>query len=199
MWPSCLFFWNESGRQGLNRKDAKKNLVILRKPVAGLSDTALAKFVARASRASKLEGHGQCAGDRQFRTALAEPAFSRQRPAHGRTLVSARPLLSSGLAGDIAISADIAKQNARTLGHSAAQEIKILVLHGVLHLVGYDHECDHGAMAGKEAKLRASSGAALGLIERNGGKVSPTKGTFGPSAKGRGPRGRPRHTLARTR
>ena len=52
------------------------------------------------------------------------------------------PSFVNGFAGDIAISADIAKQNARRLGHSAAQEIKILALHGVLHLVGYDHEHD---------------------------------------------------------
>ena len=71
--------------------------------------------------------------------------------------------MRTGLAGDIAISADIAKQNARRLGHSAAQEIKILALHGVLHLVGYDHETDAGAMAGRETKLRAVARSAPGF------------------------------------
>ena len=55
-----------------------------------------------------------------------------------------------------------------SLGHSEAQEIKILVLHGVLHLAGYDHENDNGVMAGKEAKLRKALGLPVGLIERNG-------------------------------
>ena len=86
------------------------------------------------------------------------------------------PCFVNGLAGDIAISADIAKQNARRLGHSAAQEIKILALHGVLHLVGYDHETDHGTMAGKETKLRRSLGLPLGLIERNMKKEGAGKG-----------------------
>src|SRR5262249_2063607 len=59
-----------------------------------------------------------------------------------------------GLAGDIAISADIAVQNAILLGHSAADEVKILALHGVLHLAGFDHERDNGEMARKELQLR---------------------------------------------
>jgi len=74
----------------------------------------------------------------------------------------------SGLAGDIAISSEIAKQNAQRLGHSATQEIKILALHGLLHLAGYDHERDRGAMAIKELNLRKALGLPVGLIERNG-------------------------------
>ena len=72
------------------------------------------------------------------------------------------------MAGDIAISADIATQNARQLGHAPALEIKILALHGVLHLAGYDHETDHGEMARKEISLRKALGLPSGLIERNG-------------------------------
>lgn len=74
----------------------------------------------------------------------------------------------NGFAGDIAISADIAAENAQRLGHSAAAEIKILALHGVLHLAGYDHERDHGRMAGKEARLRRILALPVALIERNG-------------------------------
>lgn len=70
-------------------------------------------------------------------------------------------------AGEIAISAEIASQNARILGHSPAVEIKILILHGVLHLRGYDHECDNGEMARYEKRLRAKLRLPLGLIERN--------------------------------
>ena len=128
--------------------------MILRKPVAGLSDTALAKFVARASRACKLNGavNVLVTGSSELRS-LNRRFRGKDQPTDVLSFPPG-PGFANGLAGDIAISADIAKQNARRLGHSAAQEIKILVLHGVLHLVGYDHERDHGAMAGKEAKLR---------------------------------------------
>ncbi len=70
-------------------------------------------------------------------------------------------------AGEIAVSADIAAQNARRLGHSVALEIKVLVLHGILHLAGFDHERDNGEMARKEAKLRQALNLPVTLIERN--------------------------------
>lgn len=70
-------------------------------------------------------------------------------------------------AGDLAISVDLAARNGRRLGHSAAEEVKILILHGVLHLAGYDHERDNGAMARKEERLRQHLGLPVGLIERN--------------------------------
>jgi probable rRNA maturation factor len=69
-------------------------------------------------------------------------------------------------AGDIAISADIARQNAARLGHSVANEVKILALHGLLHMVGFDHERDNGAMARKEKQLRLQLRLEPGLIER---------------------------------
>jgi probable rRNA maturation factor len=72
-------------------------------------------------------------------------------------------------AGDIAISAEIAANNARSLGHTAAEEIKILVLHGILHLRGYDHERDDGRMARREEKLRRELRLPIGLIERASG------------------------------
>jgi ssRNA-specific RNase YbeY (16S rRNA maturation enzyme) len=64
------------------------------------------------------------------------------------------------------VSADIAARNARALGHSVAEEVKILVLHGVLHLAGYDHESDSGQMAEKELRLRRKLGLPAALIER---------------------------------
>ena len=63
--------------------------------------------------------------------------------------------------------ADIAAQNAAQLGHSVALEIKVLVLHGILHLAGFDHERDNGEMARKEAKLRQALNLPVALIERN--------------------------------
>jgi probable rRNA maturation factor len=76
--------------------------------------------------------------------------------------------LMDDLAGDVAISAEIAVKNAGRLRHSAAAEVKILALHGVLHLAGYDHERDHGEMARMELQLRKSLGLPGGLIERSG-------------------------------
>ena len=178
MWPSCLFLvarkekHNRKERKepqsSQRRRPKKKSLVILRKPVVGLTDTALAKFVARASRASKLKGmvNVLVTGSPELRS-LNRRFRAKDQPTDVLSFPPG-PCFAEGLAGDIAISADIAKQNARRLGHSAAQEIKILVLHGVLHLVGYDHERDEGTMAAKEAHLRRSLGLPLGLIERNG-------------------------------
>ena len=136
--------------------------------MTGLSDIALAKFVARASRASKLKGmvNVMVTGSSELRS-LNRRFRAKDQPTDVLSFPPG-PCFVNGLAGDIAISADIARQNARRLGHSAAQEIKILVLHGVLHLAGYDHEQDDGKMAGKEAELRQSLGLPPGLIERNG-------------------------------
>jgi probable rRNA maturation factor len=68
--------------------------------------------------------------------------------------------------GDIAISADIARENAARYGHSLAAELKILVLHGMLHLAGYDHESDNGRMARAEARLRSQLKLPASLIDR---------------------------------
>ena len=70
------------------------------------------------------------------------------------------------IAGDIAISREIARQNARALGHSLSTEVKILLLHGLLHLAGHDHESDNGEMAALEQELRAKLKLPAGLIER---------------------------------
>ena len=80
------------------------------------------------------------------------------------------PEFSKGFAGDIAISLDIAERNARTLGHSVSEEIRILIVHGILHLAGYDHEDDKGEMAQKELALRRRFALPAGLIERSSSK-----------------------------
>ena len=72
----------------------------------------------------------------------------------------------SGYLGDIAISLGRARAQAREFGHTIEQEVQILMLHGVLHLVGHDHETDSGAMARAEKRWRAKLGLANGLIER---------------------------------
>ena len=76
--------------------------------------------------------------------------------------------------GDIAISLDIARENAKQFGHSSTDELKVLVLHGMLHLVGYDHERDNGRMAAREARLRAQLKLPNSLIERSDSNNTPT-------------------------
>jgi probable rRNA maturation factor len=70
------------------------------------------------------------------------------------------------IAGDLAISIPTALRQAAGQGHSLSTEIKVLILHGLLHLAGYDHENDSGRMARRERLLRARLGLPQGLIER---------------------------------
>jgi len=140
----------------------------LRKHVPGISETSLARFVSRASGAVRLNGavHVLVSGSRELR--------SLNRRFRGKDkatdVLSFPPIaeMARDLAGDIAISAEIAAQNAKRLGHSTAKEIKILTLHGILHLAGYDHESDRGEMARTEDRLRKSLKLPLGLIHREG-------------------------------
>lgn len=68
--------------------------------------------------------------------------------------------------GDIAISLARARAQARQYGHAIEDEVRILMLHGVLHLKGMDHESDSGEMARAELRWRKKLGLPGGLIER---------------------------------
>jgi probable rRNA maturation factor len=68
--------------------------------------------------------------------------------------------------GEIAIARGVARRQARKLGHSEATERRILALHGVLHLLGYDHEADRGEMERLEERLRRRAGLPAALIAR---------------------------------
>jgi len=69
--------------------------------------------------------------------------------------------------GDIVIAAGVARRQAGAAGHSLQTELRVLALHGLLHLLGYDHERDNGRMARFEARLRRRGGLREGLIERH--------------------------------
>ena len=73
---------------------------------------------------------------------------------------------NSGFAGEIAISAVRAGEQASEFGHSLGEELRILMLHGVLHLLGMDHETDRGAMRRAESRWRKHFGLSSSLIER---------------------------------
>jgi probable rRNA maturation factor len=72
---------------------------------------------------------------------------------------------SNGI-GEIAISIDRAAAQAARHGHSVTDELRILMLHGALHLAGFDHETDSGEMAATETRWRKRLGLPTGLIER---------------------------------
>jgi len=71
-----------------------------------------------------------------------------------------------GYLGDVVIAAGVAARQARAAGHSLGTELRVLALHGLLHLLGYDHERDDGRMARLEQRLRKRGGLREGLIER---------------------------------
>ncbi len=75
-------------------------------------------------------------------------------------------LVQSQEKGDLAISAETALKQSVEQRHSLAAEIKVLILHGLLHLAGYDHETDKGQMQRRERLLRKRLGLPQGLIER---------------------------------
>ena len=77
--------------------------------------------------------------------------------------------LDPRLLGDLVIATGVARRQAREAGHSYAVELRVLALHGLLHLMGYDHESrgDRGRMARLERRLRAAGGLDTGLIERS--------------------------------
>ena len=76
------------------------------------------------------------------------------------------PAGEPGFLGDIVIATGVARRQAREAGHAFGVEARVLALHGLLHLLGYDHETDRGAMARLEARLRRRGGLRGGLIER---------------------------------
>ncbi len=127
----------------------------------------MSRFVKRATRAVRLKGEVNVLVTSSHELRKLNRRFrGKNQPTDVLSFPAASGMLD-GCVGDIAISAEIAAKNARLLGHSTAEEVKILALHGVLHLAGYDHEGDRGQMARKEQRLRKSLGLPPGLIERN--------------------------------
>jgi len=91
----------------------------------------------------------------------------RYRRTDAATDVLSFPSDERGYLGDVVIAAGVARRQARQAGHSLQRELRVLALHGLLHLLGYDHERDAGRMARVEARLRLRGGLREGLIERH--------------------------------
>ena len=143
-------------------------MILMPNPIPNLSESTLARFVTRARRAVRLAGQvNVLLTDNCQMLDLNRRFLKKNKP----TDVLSFPSAADGaakFAGDLAISVEIAAHNAAQLGHPLSAEIKILILHGLLHLAGYDHENhkDNGKMARQESKLRQELKLPQSLIER---------------------------------
>jgi probable rRNA maturation factor len=142
-----------------------RSTIILKSGAPGVKEPTLERFASQAGGAVGLQGAITVLITSSQEMRRLNSRFRKKGYATD-VLSFPAPLPGNGFAGDIAISLDIAARNARALGHSVADELRILILHGVLHLAGYDHESDLGEMAEKEQRLRRRLALPMGLIER---------------------------------
>jgi probable rRNA maturation factor len=127
------------------------------------SAQTLSRFANRVQRELCIEGEVSiCVTSNREMQALNRRFRKKNKP----TDVLTFPMASPAAGGDIAISLEIAAANASTLRHPLATEVKVLILHGMLHLAGYDHQIDDGEMQAREAELRRKFKLPVGLIER---------------------------------
>jgi probable rRNA maturation factor len=139
-------------------------LITYRRPPATLKRTRIEKF-ARLVRE-------RVAGGREFHCLVTGDAELKSLNLRFRDKDSATDVLSflsgeKNPLGDIAISLGRARVQARERGHSIESEVCVLLLHGVLHLMGMDHETDGGKMARAELRWQQKLGLPAGLIERS--------------------------------
>lgn len=140
---------------GLGRRDF--NVCFVRdRDIARLNGTYRSK--PRATDVLSFPWQPGCNVNGSFSTGLSSfPLGSKartQEKARGSRMTIDLPELANFL-GDIVISAQTARRNAQTEGHSTAREIRWLILHGLLHLMGHDHATDTGEMTALEYSLRA--------------------------------------------
>jgi probable rRNA maturation factor len=132
---------------------------------------ALTAFLAQAADAARLEGEISVllTTDKDIRR--LNLAFRKQDKATDVLSFPAPDAVGplARAAGDLAISVETAARQAEEAGHALHAELEVLLLHGVLHLAGYDHEADNGQMARREAALQRKFGLSPGLIERTAG------------------------------
>lgn len=124
---------------------------------------ALARFANKAQRAIALPGEVNIllTGDSEIQR-LNLQFRHKDKP----TDVLSFPAGNGANGGDIAISVQTARAQSAQIGHDLLTELKILILHGMLHLAGYDHETDRGQMREREQQLRVELNLPASLIER---------------------------------
>ena len=146
---------------------------------ASTSAQTLSRFATRVQRELAIEGEVniRVTSNREMQ-ALNRRFRKKNKPTDVLTFPSA----GQETKGDIAISLEIAAANAAELGHSLATEVKVLILHGMLHLAGYDHEIDDGEMQAREAELRKKFKLSAGLIERTHQHAAKVVKRRGPRA-----------------
>jgi probable rRNA maturation factor len=146
-------------------------VIILEKAMRGVRQAELSSFARRAQKLAGVSGAVDVliADNRRLRE-----LNRRFRDKNAPTDVLSFPHAEGG---DIAISAEIAQKNAGRYKHSPAAELKILILHGMLHLAGHDHENDQGQMATIEAGLRARLKLPSSLIGRANGTAKKKQQT----------------------
>ncbi len=125
----------------------------------------LARFLTRARKAVGVDGEITVLLANDARLKDLNRSFRRKnRPTDVLSFPAAAN--GEGAAGDIAISLETAARQAAEHGHTLPEELRILLLHGVLHLAGFDHEVDDGEMRTREQELRKKLKLPVGLIER---------------------------------
>jgi probable rRNA maturation factor len=137
----------------------------------GLSKSGLARFLRVAQTAVGVRGDVDVllSGDRMLRQ--LNKRFRGKDKATDVLSFPAPKEFGGEHAGDLAISLDTAKKQADEYGHTLRVEVRVLLLHGLLHIGGMDHEADKGEMATREAELRKALRLPKGLIGRVEGKV----------------------------
>jgi len=143
----------------------------------------LEKFVAEAQKAVRLRGQVSIllTTDKSIRR-LNRDFRGKNKATDVLSFPAEAGFVGELIAGDLAISAETALKQAREQGHALTCELKILLLHGLLHLAGYDHEVDEGQMARRERTLRQKLRLPLGLIERAQDKPSAGTSARKPAA-----------------
>ncbi len=160
------------GRAAPARRAGLRKAKAAGKPVSALDIEVLPSGGARApGLAPWLQGVAPARARGSLTVALVPDARVRSlnrryRRKDAPTDVLSFPAGESGVLGDVLIAVGVARRQAREAGHSVQTEFRILALHGLLHLLGYDHEHDDGRMARVERTLRRRGGLREGLLER---------------------------------
>jgi probable rRNA maturation factor len=135
---------------------------------SALGKRDLNRFLVKATEALGLAGDFSVllTGDEQLR-AMNLQFRGVDKPTDVLSFTALPEAANCGQGGDLAISLETAAIQAAEHGHSLQMEVKILILHGLLHLAGYDHERDRGQMRRRESLLRKQFDLPAGLVERS--------------------------------